>query len=574
MNGSDAVPPQSNDKSVDELMAELIEEDEQIDLSKKSPLSQRIANNRLINKFAEIKEEFPDDISREKVDEKIEELWKRTPIPQKSADQKFEVVFTEAAQQAMAGETVQLSPMDLYELDTDKDKYKYTDIGVAERFFNEYRDQVFYNPLEKVWHVWNGKYWECDILLKTLTYLKTSLKKSLIKAADSFSGKDMKFYIKCCSSGKIDGILRISRDHFVVHPDTLDTKADIFLCQNGTLNLKTLQFEENKFYQDHYITKMSGVVYDPAAECPLWKEHLNKIFAGNEKLIKSFQMCVGITLLGTNNEQIVVITHGNGKNGKSVTQQTLSTIFGDYCRNAAPETFLSVSGRNTRGDIVRLKNTRMVTTSEFDENQAFSESMIKQMTGGEPVTVRALYSQEIQFIPSYIVWMSTNHLPKITGTEEAIWRRIVLIPFDVFIKEEERVKGIQDILIAESSGIFNWILKGLREYIDAGKLELADEIKDAVKVYKSQSDVLFEWKESNTELDPRAKTNRADLAASYKTYCDFEDTQPIKNEVFYAKLRECGIKTDGVWISGKRAVKGIRLLTPEERKDRQAKLPQ
>lgn len=131
------------------------------------------------------------------------------------------------------------------------------------------------------------------------------------------------------------------------------------------------------------------------------------------------------------------ILWGTGANGKSTFLNTLQTLFGDYACSTGTETFMKKTSEQSN-DLARLKGTRLVTTTEVEQGKALSESLIKQITGGDEITARFLYGEFFSFKPTFKIYMATNHKPKIRGADNGIWRRIKMIPFTVTIPPEQR----------------------------------------------------------------------------------------------------------------------------------------
>lgn len=89
-----------------------------------------------------------------------------------------------------------------------------------------------------------------------------------------------------------------------------------------------------------------------------------------------------------------------------------------------------------------------------------AEGLVKQLTGGDTVSARKLYSEFFQFRPEFKLWLAANHKPVIRGTDQAIWRRIRLIPFTVTIPEQEQDPDLVRKLTAELPGILRWAVDG------------------------------------------------------------------------------------------------------------------
>ena len=128
-------------------------------------------------------------------------------------------------------------------------------------------------------------------------------------------------------------------------------------------------------------------------------------------------------------------------------------------------------------------------TSEPDDGQRLQEGLIKELTGGEPILVRALNENFVLVYPIFKLTISGNHKPEIHGGDDGIWRRVMLVPFDVQIPQEERDPELGAKLWAERAGILNWLIKGLLEYLAHG-LQVPDLVLAATAEYRDDSDPL------------------------------------------------------------------------------------
>src|SRR4029077_750623 len=131
-----------------------------------------------------------------------------------------------------------------------------------------------------------------------------------------------------------------------------------------------------------------------------------------------------------------------GANGKTTFQEAIRTALGDYARTADSSLLLTRSSDIVRNDVARLAGARFVSTSETEAGRHLAEVLVKQLTGGDKVTARFLYSEFFEFDAQFKVFLATNHKPVIRGTDNAIRRRIRLVPFRVTIPENEQDKTL------------------------------------------------------------------------------------------------------------------------------------
>ncbi len=163
--------------------------------------------------------------------------------------------------------------------------------------------------------------------------------------------------------------------------------------------------------------------------------------------------------------QKLAFFHGGGANGKSVLVDLMARMFGDYSASARIESLTGKnkkSGSDSQPDLMPLIAARFVRTSEPEDGERLQEGLVKALTGGEPMMIRALYSDFIIFRPIFKLTISGNHLPEIRGGDDGIWRRVMLVNFPVQIPEKKRIpkEELDEILWQERSGILNWLIQG------------------------------------------------------------------------------------------------------------------
>lgn len=238
------------------------------------------------------------------------------------------------------------------------------------------------------------------------------------------------------------------------------------------------------------LTKVMPVEYDPSAICPRFDAFLQQI-QPNIEMRQFLQRWFGLSMSGLDIQKLAFF-HGGGANGKSVLVDLMARMMGDYAATAKIESLTGKnkkSGSDSQPDLIPLIGARMVRTSEPEEGERLQEGLVKALTGGEPMMVRALYTDMITFQPIFKLTISGNHLPDIRGGDDGIWRRLMLVTFPVQIPEHKRIpkKELDDILWQERSGILNWLVQGLLDYLEGGLRE-PEEVTMATEGYRKDSD--------------------------------------------------------------------------------------
>jgi len=269
---------------------------------------------------------------------------------------------------------------------------------------------------------------------------------------------------------------------------------------------------------DALITKGTDIEYDESASCPQFIEFLDQIFEGDQDLIGFVQRAIGYTLTGRNQEQCMFLMFGEGANGKSVLQNVIAALLGEF-RVSAPPQMLVSKARSATNDIARLRGARLVTLSEESAGGRWDESLVKQLTGGDQISARELYKDFESFVVTAKMWMATNHLPRINGVDYAIWRRMKVIPFRYRVTEEEIDRDLQSKLLDELPGILNWATQGCRDW-QANGLGSCPALDEATQGFRSGSDAIHLWLSRRTEKQSVAETKASVLYDDYREFAE------------------------------------------------------
>lgn len=421
----------------------------------------------------------------------------------------------------------------------------FTDLGNAERLVRAYGHMIRYCPEFKKWLLWDGTRWVTDTPagVKPLAY--QTVRNMAIEAQELPDDRRtalIRHSLKSESKGALEAMISLAEaiPGVPVSQSHLDTNHDYLNAVNGTINLKTGLLRPHD--PNDYITRRVSVEYNQFAKCPTWEKFINRIFDGNEETIKYVQKAVGYSLTGSTEEQCIFIPHGGGMNGKSKFLEAIEYILSDYASHCSADTLMV---KHTQGgassEIARLRGARFVAAVETDEGKRMSESLVKELTGGDTITARFLFSEHFEFIPTFKIWLACNHKPVIRGTDFAIWRRIKLIPFTVTIPKEEQDKKLGEKLRAEAAGILAWAVKGCMMWREEGLNDTA-EIAEATAGYKLEMDSLGTWLDSMCVIVRGAESKASVLYENYKTWAEESGEYVQSMRGFGQKLGERGFQ--------------------------------
>lgn len=255
---------------------------------------------------------------------------------------------------------------------------------------------------------------------------------------------------------------------------------------SGTLNLRPGKYQFREADEFDFITQVMGGAYDPEAQCPRWDKFLEEIMPDPE-VREYVQRLIGYALVGTQTEAILPILIGDGFNGKSTFVEIIATLFGSYAVIAEKTLFKVNKFDQHPVERMRLHKMRIAHSEELPSVE-LDEPKIKGLTGDDRFTGRGMAENFSTVVPSHTFLVHTNKRPIIRGTDTGIWRRVVLIPFDVKIQDQDRT--VKDTLRGELSGILNWALRGLVEYQSGRFLERPQVLWDLLDDYRQESDTV------------------------------------------------------------------------------------
>ena len=348
------------------------------------------------------------------------------------------------------------------------------------------------------WHVWNGNYWkpdpgECDSM-QIIRQLAIK-RQEAIRNHSNIMTKEMKELLaSACGLGntsKAVTCLRMAEGAFPfkIELEDINNYPMLLVCPNGTVDVETTNLHPSD--PSHMITNCTGVNFNPLAKAPLWKSFLEDIFTTkigfpDYQFIKWLQKLLGYTLTDNVKERAMYICFGEGANGKSTLLNIITYVLGSYASNAPFAHFLESKSELTN-DTARLKGKRFISASESGPGKFMNEVKIKMLAGDDIVTCRFLYNEYFSYRPTYKIFMACNDKPRLRGTDNAIWDRMKIIPFNVRFHDDERDLKLYEKLKDEAEGILSWMVEGCMQWQIEGLKDCAT-VKEATNVYRKEED--------------------------------------------------------------------------------------
>jgi len=438
-----------------------------------------------------------------------------------------------------------------------------TDTGNAERFLRDHADDVRYVASSEKWYIWDGTRWVLDRTLEVCRKVKATIRKIIFEAdgMPNETEEDEKKILpilqwahKSESAERRSACLRlVAQDGMKCHvvPEQFDSDGWLLNVANGVINLRDGELLPHK--REMLMTKMVPISYDKTATCPRWEKFLSEVMQGNTELIEFLQIGLGYTLTGQTTEQCLFFMHGTGSNGKTTFLEVLQEIMAEYGEKAEFKTFMVQKNDGPRNDLAGLKGARYVAASESEGGASFAEAFLKEVTGGDTVRCRFLHEEFFSFKPQFKIWLAANYKPIIKGTDDGIWRRLRLIPFDAKFENEQKDLDLPRKLREELPGILAWVVRGTLRWQKEG-LPNPKRITEATAAYREDMDILGDFLASAKHVIKRTGDNcpSRSLYKAYKQWAADEDTEPVSEVKFGLAMAGKGfakkkMKTGNFW---------------------------
>ena len=342
-----------------------------------------------------------------------------------------------------------------------------------------------------------------------------------------------------CLASKMSAALRFyagRRPVLVLRADEWDAQAWLLNVTNGTLDLRNHALRPHT--AGDLITRLAPTTHDPDAGAPRWDAHLRR-FLPMADVRRQVQRDLGRALVGTTLEETLSIWYGTGANGKTTTSRVLAAVLGNYVTKTAPDLLVERKHEQHPTAVADLIGTRLAFAVEAGEHARLAETLIKDLTGGDRIKTRYMRGDFFEAERTFDLILVANHQPAIHSTDEGIWRRVRLIPWEYQIPEAERRP--QDEIVAaltdEAPGILNWLLDGLDDW-QADHHWMAQQVRATTDTYRADQDILAEFLDERCEMGPRYQCGVGEL---YENYVEWSGkSTPLGKQMFGRRLRDRG----------------------------------
>lgn len=443
------------------------------------------------------------------------------------------------------------------------------DMGMAHLFAKTYVGKAIWNQDTEKWHLWNGKQWlesgAKTYVRQLVSHMLKTYPAKVQSQMDKTEFARLERFVKIrCDARYISNIIFEARGMTgIIQPDAGFNQPDHLLnCENGILDLKA-----GKLLKHNSIEMLSQkapcrYVAEADIKDDILQHYLWEASCHCKEWIDFLQLAAGYSLTGSVEEEVFFFISGEAATGKSTLHEAMLRASGNYGMQARFETFLeSIRGDSSRQrDITRMVGKRLVVAEETDKKTKLATGMVKYITGNSSITARRLYEEGFEFDPHFTLWLASNYKPVVDHTDNALWRRMIHIPFGHKLRKAQMDPAVKHHLVRTQEGreaVFAWMVRGAMRWYrmrreTPGKmvmqLAIPEVISGATQVYRDEMNLLSPFLKDSGLLEYTKPIIKSSLFRRYEQFVKNDEGDTLDRRDFNRRMRESGFKEKSCFL--------------------------
>lgn len=367
------------------------------------------------------------------------------------------------------------------------------------------------------------------------------------------------YVIQRRASKNITATLKESRPMLEITPQDLDANPYLLCTPDATYDLRLGMAGAREHSAEDFITKTTTVSPGDRGK-QIWLDCLDTIFCGDRELINYVQMICGLAAIGKVEVEALIIAYGCGRNGKSTFWNSVSRVLGLYSGNISADTLTFGCRRNVKPEMAEVKGKASAHCRREQEgarlNRLHRQTALASV---DDIFAEKKYKDPFSFSPSHSLVLYTNHLPKVSASDDGTWRRLIVIPFNAKIEGKSDIKNYGDYLYQNAGeSILAWVIGGAKKVIDLDyKVPTPATVQKAIDDYRNQNDWFGNFLDEKCEVGKGYRESSSTLYQAYRNYCVDTNEYVRSTADFYTALEGAGF--DRIKVKNKRFIKGVRL---------------
>jgi len=442
-----------------------------------------------------------------------------------------------------------------------------TDTTNAERLVERFGHRLRY-VYEWGWLAWTGKRWERDTTGVVVRCAKRTARSYYTDAAEATDKDVAKAYAdhahKSQSARAIKAMVDMAQSELPVLAEIDDFDADpwILNCLNGVVDLRTGQLSQHE--PTNMITKLAPVVYNPNATSPILTRYLEDTTKDNADFARYLQRACGYSLTGDTSEECFFLVLGPAATGKSTLVEAMLAVLGDYGVKSSFSAFLQLNSRGgATPELAHLRGARLVAAVETAKGAHLNEPLVKEMTGGDTLTVRELYKPPFSFKPTFKLWLAANDAPTMTDTDTGLWRRLQRVPFEHEIAHRD--PNVKARLCTDAGpAVLAWAVQGCLAWQAEG-LSPCEIVQAKTSALRAEFDPLAEFFSEQCIIGGEYEVDAQELRSAYEEWAQSWGAKAINDKDWGKRLQSLGAERERITRHGLKVTiwQGIGLVLDE-----------
>jgi len=273
---------------------------------------------------------------------------------------------------------------------------------------------------------------------------------------------------KLKTTGYTDNLCKQIIHHFKYNDfiEELDKNRNLLCFGEDVYDLKTNEWR--KTTPKDLCSKKCGITKDDVNDKYLEKlmDILTDIHPDEDRR-DFFISSLSDLLYGKNTKELFHIWTGTGRNGKGVVSEILQHAFGEYYCSPSVSliTQRRASSNSANPELADTRGARIVMFTEPEEGSRLNNSIIKQYTGGDELTVRKLFGNPFSFTPHFTPIIQCNSFQMQDVKDDSIPARLLFMKFKTSFVDEPTMawQRMKDESIKDEENINN--LKGAMMFL-------------------------------------------------------------------------------------------------------------
>jgi len=346
--------------------------------------------------------------------------------------------------------------------------------------------------------------------------------------------------------------------------EKIDSNPYLLGFQNGVIDFKEKVFRRG--LPEDYLTKSTGMEYvaldrtRDAAVVGAVEDFMRKLFP-NLDIHKYMWDHLASTLIGTSSNQTFNMYVGAGQNGKSVLVEFMEKVLGNY-KALVPLSLITQQRQKIGGlspELAALQGVRYAVMQEPSKGDRIVEGAMKELTGGDPITGRALYMPPVTFRPQFKLVVCSNELMEIKSQDHGTWRRIRIVDFESLFTErpvaDDPDKPYQYLLdknikerFDEWKGVFAAMLVE-RAFVTGGAVDDCARVLASSNQYREGQDYVAEFIKDKVVVDSAGRIRKTELAEEFKQWysINYGAKSPSPKDLYAQMDKRFGKQRSAVW---------------------------